>query len=413
MKKIALFLILVLALGLPFHGALTVFPPECFRYWKELVLGLLLGMSIGKMVWTWWKKRESFPILVNAEWLAFLFLLWGAVLVISSDDWQTALFAFRYLGFGFLVYLIFSRLFVFYGGVWKQEVFQKFSSYFVGSCLASVLFGVWAKFLGGFEVLRSFYSTTISSWVPGQALPLYHEANGVVRLQGGGSGPIEFSHLLLLAVFLSFYFKFGRSFWGRGFILLILLFGIYQSYSRAALLALVVGGGIWIFFQAFFKKWRKVCLVGSLFLVLGGGMFFGLSQDFQKKFLERGGTSEHFTRPLEAIQVGLDRPFLGHLGQLGPAARALHLREKNDDQALIAENVFVDYFAQLGIVGVFLAFAFFVSVFWRVQESWFPLIGGFLVVAHLATIFDMTPLSIAFFLVLSFIQKLSQKLFSR
>ena len=142
-------------------------------------------------------------------------------------------------------------------------------------------------------------------------------------------------------------------------------------------------------------------------------MFFGLSQDFQKKFLERGGTSEHFTRPLEAIQVGLDRPFLGHLGQLGPAARALHLREKNDDQALIAENVFVDYFAQLGIVGVFLAFAFFVSVFWRVQESWFPLIGGFLVVAHLATIFDMTPLSIAFFLVLSFIQKLSQKLFSR
>ena len=437
LKKVIGYLIVVLALGLPFHGVISVFLPDCFRFWKEAVLVILLGVVIYLELRTTLRfetKNPRSPLKKRGLIYSLLFLGWGSLLVFLSEDKQTAFVAFRYLGMGFLVYLIFSRLFTVYGEKWKEEVLQKFSRYFIWSCVASVLFGTWAKFLGGYEVLKQFYSTTISSWVPGQTLPLYHEAGGLIRMQGGSSGPIEFSHLLLVAIFLSLCWyppqssPFGkgggclssplrrgswRGFWVQTGIVIILFFGIYQSYSRAALLALVVGGGIWLAVQRFFQKWKRGFIGLLLVFVIGGGVFLGIDSSFRNKLLERGGTSDHFTRPIEAFQMGLYRPFLGSLGALGPAARAKKLSENNDDQAPIAENVFVDYFAQLGLIGLVLAIGFFVSVFWKVQKQWWPFVGGFLVVTNLATIFDMTPVAIVFFIMLSFLQNTFQTPVSR
>ena len=409
-KRMVAYLVLVLALGLPFHGVISVFLPDCFRFWKEVILAILLGIMMYEEVKNYLgcahtSPRPSFER--RGKW-AILFLLWGSLLILLNEDKVTALIAFRYLGIGFLVYLIFSSMFRIYGESFKREVIHKFSKYFIGSCVVSVLFGTCAKFLGGYEVLKQFYSTTISSWVPGQTLPLYHEAGGLIRMQGGSSGPIEFSHLLLGAVFLSLYSKTPLAPFIKGAVICVLLFGIYQSYSRAALLALLIGVVIWLLTEESLKRLRKG-FIGIIFMsVIGGGLHVFNTPELQQKLLERGGSSDHITRPIEAFEMGIEHPLLGNLGALGPAARAKNLSENNDDKAPIAENVFVDYFAQLGMIGLVLAIGFFVSVFWKVQKQWWPFIGGFLIVTNLATVFDMTPLAITFFIVLSFIQKTSQ-----
>ena len=405
MRNLSLLLVVLLGLLLPFHGAVTVFLPDYFRFWKEVVLIVLfLGVVFLEVRCYLRSNAKNPPNHLQKMGLIFsiLFLIWGGILVLLNEDKLTALIAFRYLGMGFLLYLIFSELFRFYGEEWKMQVMQKFSTYFIGSCIVSVGFGTWARFLGGFDVLKNFYSNTISSWVPGQILPLYHEAEGIIRMQGGSSGPIEFSHLLLVGVFLSLYMQTPRLLSFRVAVISLLLFGVYLSYSRAVLLALVVGVIIWIGTQDYFVKWKKWILAGILILGLGGGALLSIDSGFRTNFLERGGTSDHFTRPLQALQLGMEHPLMGNLGKLGPAARAKNLSENNDDRAPIAENVFVDYFAQLGIVGLIFAIGFFMSIFWKADKIWWPFIGGFFVVVSFATVFDMAPVSLLFFLLLFF-----------
>jgi len=364
---------------------------------------------------------------------ALLFLLWGGVLVLLSPDKSTALIAMRYLGFGFVIFLIMSRLIHYFGTKWKNEVFYKFSKLFVCSCVGSVLFGTWAEFVGGFDVLQNFYSTTISSWVPGQTLPLYHKASGVIRMQGGSSGPVAFAHLMMIGFFLCLYskslhshlslkshnstsvihdnkvslvhlFQMGRAYFLKWGLVLILIFGIYQSASRAAILGLVVGVVIWIIIQDRMKNWRGI-IIGLILGIIAGGMY-GIYQneDLQKKIMQRSGTVAHFTKPIEAIQKGLEYPIIGNLGKLGPAARSKNLRENNDDKALIAENVFADYFAQLGIIGLVMSMGFFVTVFRWANRGFWPICAAIFVTINLATVFDMTPVAILFFVIISFFE---------
>jgi len=102
------------------------------------------------------------------------------------------------------------------------------------------------------------------------------------------------------------------------------------------------------------------------------------------------------------------RPFTGNLGRLGPSARAKNLKEYNDDKAMIAENVFADYFAQMGLLGLALAVGFFVFLFRETAPQAWPFLVGTIVLANTATIFDMTPVSIFFFLLFAFFVSLQR-----
>ncbi len=415
LKSFVISLICVLGMFLPFHGLITTMTPDFFRFYKEIVLILCLGCVVFLEIWNFWKS--SWQSLSTPEKWAGLFLVWGGGLVAINPDWYHSVIAFRYLGTGFLIFLIFSRLIQYWGSEWGRKALKQFSICFVTSCVGAVIFGTWMKYGGGFEVMTHFYSSTISSWVPGQMIPIYHQVGDFIRMQGGSSGPIVFGHLLLLSLFLHFfvvrkklrnaecgmrnYLEFGICNLGSP---LCLLFGILQSGSRAAVLALIVGVVIWLGSQKEVWKWGKTwCGKMIIILVVGVGLL-GLA-NFQKELLLRAGTSDHFTRPIEAFQKALESPIMGNLGELGPAARAKNLTQNNDDKALIAENVFVDYFAQMGIFGFILAVGFFVSVFLRLPKEYWPFIGGFLVVVNLATIFDMVPLAMVVFLVLAFLSR--------
>jgi hypothetical protein len=416
---------IALAILLPWHGFITVFFPELFRFWKEGLL-VFLGLAaiaaeagngnLGSLV----TGRRLFVKKISAaaqhmtcvsppEVWAWVFFAWGTLLAFSQTDLTMGLTAWRYLGMGFLWFLILLRLRR-YGQIldpdWSKKVFHKFSTAFIFSNLVAVLFGIWAKFGGGFAFLKNFYSQTISSWVPGQTIPLYHEADDLIRLQGTSSGPIEFSHLLVVALFLAIISPLKKqnltAINCKLLTVILLLFGIWQSGSRAAGLAALIILGYWFYTvlksTQIWKKHQKIGRHLSLFLIITGSLLLTT----QTSLWQRAGTSDHFTRPVEAFQIGLQAPLWGQLGQLGPAARAKNLKENNNDQAPIAENVFVDYFAQLGLLGLILALGFFVSLFRQSEAPYRWFIGVALILMNLATIFDMTPIALSFFTLFAF-----------
>ncbi len=397
MPKKIYFLSLILGALLPFHGAITVFFPDYCRFWKEGVL-VILGLWV---LWNEIKRREfKLPL---PEKFALGFLVWGGLLIILSPEPRYALIAFRYLAMGYVAFFVFCRIKHYLQKDYKETVITPFLTAFITSCALSTLLGTWAMWGGGFEVLQNFYSQTISSWVPGQTIPLYHGASGIVRMQGGATGPIEFSHLLLvgLAGLCLFPLKAFADPKTKILVSIILLWGIYHSHSRAALLALVVGIIIYGVMKIDLKKQKKkvgALIAGLIVLVIGNLI---LNSKLQELLFQRGGTSEHITRPIEAIKLGITAPLTGNLGQIGPAARIKNLKENNDDKALISENVFVDYFAQMGILGVILALGFFWSLFIQSHKRYWSLFGSLLVVLNLATILDMTPLAITIFAGLS------------
>ncbi len=428
MKNIAKFLIALLGMSLPWHGLITVFLPEPFRYWKEIILLMILVVSLfmkepsislfsamTKHIKSFFVKNKKKNFWQKPIFYAALFLIWLGFLSGVEQNYYSSISA-RYLGFGFFVFIVISMLLK-KSGKKSQEFFLIFSTSFVVSALASVLFGIWAKFGGGFEVLQNYYSTTISSWIPGQTLPLYHEVAGFIRMQGGASGPVEFGYLLFVAIFLIL--KKNKKLKSLDLMFLIILFfGIWQSSSRAAL-----GGSFILLILFLFSKvknlpdkvlkYTKVWLVIVLFLALTKILVVNfLPKNPSEKINKfpsiinnlRTGDTEHFTRPLQAIKDGFKSPIYGDLGSYGPSTRMKNLIEKNNDQGKIAENIFVDYFVQLGLIGLFFVLAFWWTLFMSVSpQSQIFIFTTFLLV-NLATIFDMTPLSIIFFSVFAFLK---------
>lgn len=380
---------------LPLHGAMTVFGFEGIRYWKEVVL-LILGLYWvcieGRNILN--KKSVQFSRL---ELLSLLFLLWGIVLVFLSPDKGTAIQAFRYLGIGYGVFFLVSRLIS--GG---EEGIVTSVQYLVFGSLVSVVFGLWAHFLGGYEILQAWYSNTISSWVPGQSIPLYHETGGFIRMQGTSSGPVEFAHMLFLAVLVLPYARFSRRV--RRGIGILLITGILFSLTRAVWIGLAVYGIIILW-----QKWKWSVRKGSLILgilgLLGIGLLFFVPQ-LRQQLVERSGTKDHITRPIEVAKIGLQSPIQGSLGMVGPAARAKNLVENNDDKAPIAENVLVDYFAQTGIIGFLIALCFWWKIL-KLNKKSIQIVVPIILVMNMATIFDMTPLSISYFAILAFLAHIS------
>ncbi len=422
--------LVALATFLPWQGLISVLLPEVFRFWKEgilLVLILTLVMAQGSDLNSFFARFKTSKVYV----LSFLFLCWGLFLICINPDKSTTLTAFRYLGLGYLVFLVVGLLLENISKKDTKKYLKTFVTYFVGSASLSVLFGFWAQFGGGYDILGNLYSMTISSWVPGQGIPIYHQTSeGLVRMQGGASGPVAFGHLLVLALWANLFVikpKIWLYYRLSFLVTVLLLAGIYYSASRGALL----GGSflLSIFFVQYIVKTfsylasGKQGLMKKISRVLRRGFFMrriwiillallGLNQMTDIDILEklpkinqitemRISDSDHLTRPLEALEIWKTAPVLGNLGELGPAARAKNLNENNNDQAPIAENVWIDYLAQLGLFGFLLALGVWGLVFWETRFRTKVLLVIFLGLTQLATLFDMTPVSLAFFTLLA------------
>lgn len=412
------------------HGAVTVFLPEIFRWTKEILLG---GILLYVLVWLGWAFRvHRFSFFERANllwWLIFfvagyLFYLFGLVLL---DPTMQSLMAARYLALPWLGLLVGLLLAGIPSVLRTSPLDQRGELYFflvgiIMGCLVSVGFGIWMKFLGGIEVLSNYYSSTISSWVPGQALPLYHAIDGQIRMQGMSSGPVAFGHMMLVGVMGCWYLfrKFSHRTRLRAFLLglvFLFIFGIWESMSRGALVGLgVLGLGLlWEWYRSSIKAekapplslrggWgmmviKKYFFNSSLSKGLGGICMLGITLFFLISTVDRPGTIDHLTRPIEAVEMGLESRWIGDLGSVGPAARWANLRNNNDDSAFIAENVWLDIWLQTGLIGLI----FIGLILWQLW-SLLPGVGRVwlltvLVVTQFATLWDMVPVGLGMMVV--------------
>ncbi len=437
MTRVTYFLIGLFAFLLPLHGGISVFFPENFRWWKEILLMVLavlfvLNLCLNRHFWHHFRS-QVFPFnksfLLMPWFWSLMFLVWGVLLVVFSQDLHTSAVAFRYLGFGFFAFVLwFFWCKTLMKSAKNEESFGDvflhiFCTFFVFGVTVSVLFGGWAQFCGGFEIVSKFYASTISSWVPGQTLPLYHEAGGQIRMQGLSSGPIELAHLCLLGLVCLMGL---RQKWPKWSLLCfggVFLFGIYFTASRAVELVLLLVV-LFLALKPFLFKYLSI--ESLLFILLGLSLFLGTAKWIlttewaenntwlNQEVGARGGTMDHFTRPVEAVKSGIKTPMFGQVGQWGPAARAKNLAVNNDDKAPIAENVFADWFVQLGILGLLLGISFLVALcrqFW-IDQSFIGigLISMFIIPLNLATIFDMSPISLSFFTFLALLMVRSDEI---
>lgn len=427
LQRVKTLVLFVLGFALPWHGAITVFGPDFSRWWKELFLGLLIILVCAALYCD--KKNWRVPTLdLRSFWSStvvwgILFLLWGILLVLLNQDLHTALVAYRYLGLGVFTFLLGLIMWksryksVKNGHSFGLELFHKFCTGLTLGVFASTLFGVWGKFFGGYGLLDQWYSKTISSWVPGQTIPLYHQVGDFVRVQGASSGPVEYSHLVVLGLWYVLFFK-PESLLKRTnvrFVLsLVFLTGVWQSGSRAALMGalILLLAKLYITVKPKLRvlnfKWTidKAAAALLVLIVLTGMTKFTLSKsvlgemNFLSKNIVRISDIDHVKRPIEAFNVALGNPLFGVLGEFGPAARARNLKEHNNDHAPIAESVPFDIAAQMGFIGLFIWLGLMSLIFWQASTQLRVLIISFIPLMLLATIFDMTPLSISFYLIL-------------
>ncbi|MDH3324641.1 MAG: hypothetical protein OEL89_03315, partial [Candidatus Peregrinibacteria bacterium] len=138
--RLLTFLIILTAILLPWHGAISVFLPDDFKFWKEVIFGVLFLIMIGLEFFSFIRKRWN--KLNGGEVLAGLFCAWLAVLVLIGKGEFYQILAARYLGFGVFVFFVLSRILRNFDRKSQQVLLRSFVRPFVFSCILSVLFGV-------------------------------------------------------------------------------------------------------------------------------------------------------------------------------------------------------------------------------------------------------------------------------
>ena len=157
-------------------------------------------------------------------------------------------------------------------------------------------------------------------------------------------------------------------------------------------------------------KTKLMLVLVAIASVLMLHSFFSQFYDSRKDIFgfSRVGTEEHLKNPMSAISLGFRKPLLGNLAQVGAGAKIKNFRENNDDSALLPENIYAEILAQMGFLGLLFFVLFMVFLFKNSSKSgkFFVLCSVFL--GSLTSLFDMTPITISFFIVYALVIDYSQ-----
>ena len=355
-------IILLLAL-LPWHAFFVTWFSDFFfisssvlSLWKEFLILVLSGFFVKK-----WVQEKSFPIkFYFFDYIFFVFL--GIALlsaVFLTQDLTQSLLGFKY-DFSFFVLFYLIR-----GLIDTEEYKEKFLFIFLHSAFLSVLFGLVLYFFFPADILLYFgYSENISSYYPGQALPMYHMLadTGISRLASTFSSPNHFAFFLIIltSVLFAFYKKirsyvaFPLSGTGifstvvprdpclrrddkSGFITVVLFYAfiflsflaLILTFSRSAFLAF---GFIFLLYFLLpllqgegwgegLKNYKKIMLsilgVGGAIMLLG---FLVFPQFSQQMIVRTTSSSEHLNHSYKALQYVYQNPLGIGLGTAGPAS---------------------------------------------------------------------------------------------
>jgi hypothetical protein len=334
--------------------------------WKE---GLLLVLLIGslwqarKSNWQLWLKQPS-TIILGLYIMSLV--IFGTL---HTPDWKTWLLALR-TDLLFVPSLIFGIACQFIFDTEQKKQLLKWTCY---SLLIATSIGIVAWMFAPDIGLHFGYSPYESSYVENKPLPIYHclfiQDHCIPRLQATFSGPNQAGALMaLLLGLMAIVFQF--SWW-----LLIPLFALIITFSRSALIGVIIASIYWIP-----RKWLwKSGLIAVILLV---AILF-----WKPDLITHGLSSvEHWDKTNAGIEHIIQEPLGSGLGTAGPVSRRVFGEEK----ALISENWYLQIGEEAGIFSLLLLLLYtgwLIKDYLHQPDRQTALIGGVLLALSIQALF--------------------------
>ena len=394
LRSASIYLLKVLLVVLPFHAFLITFASKyllgstqdnlplasfLIASWKEILMCIIALLGIFKF------KKKSFHWLY-LDTLIVIFiaihLMWGGYQVLfREDEILQVIWGLRTNLEGLFIFWI-IRLFSF-----SKDQIHSCIKIIIISTSISLLFGGIQLVLPCEDLSVFGYTPYKSSWVSDKPLPCFHGVGkdlSVVRVMGTFAGPNQLSSFLLMTIFFTWYaLKQGLFLkYVSWFLLMWQVIFLFFTYSRGAILGLVVALGV-----AGLRKLppsRKgnyfALGVGILIFV---GIFFAISPSRLDSSLE------HIQKPLAGIQRVLDKPFGYGVGLAGPVSQRF---PSDGSKAHIAENWYIQIFEEIGIIGgiilIILCMTLLHSLYYKQKDSPLANLSKYVLLALVALIIN-------------------------
>lgn len=308
----------VLLAVLPFHAFLVTIgtrmlagtghaPLPMLAVWKEALLGVLLVVAFIE----WLKTRVLRIDLLDALILVLL-ILSVVVTAMTHGDLRLYLIGFKYDFVPLVAFLILRRV------SWSDAFFDRICRVLlaVGGIVAA--YGIIGMYLPQSFFVWLGYSDLHSLYQAHAPLAAFQQigGSGIRRIQSVMSGPNQLGLWLLLPFCIALVR--GRSIGRFGCALgSLVLLAIFLSLSRSALVASAVIITVLL--------WQR--LPRAIFLKLAGVLFavslvlsFAVLQLAPEVVVRAASTSDHISRPLQAMGIMVDYPLGLGLGTAGPAS---------------------------------------------------------------------------------------------
>lgn len=374
-------------LFLPFQFALSPWEGVDLAIIRPITLILVMFFILDGLV------RRSLYLPMGFS--AFFFSAFLCIASLSFFLAENTGFAFRKIGFLFSFLPLFPLLIIWLrtSAVARKKVL---TSFVMGAALLSGtgLSIFFAQFIFGLEKIFSFLLGQVLPFFLGDAFAqsvaihpsLLVNISGVTLLRASGvfPDPHIFSLFVALAVPFSLVLIFEsttqkmKHSWN--FVFVLLLAGVFLSFSRGAYMALLGGGSIFLWLSGIFQHphfYQKKKFFIPIFLLLLLLFTSPIGARFLSSFSgEDGSNKERLRLWQEAVLHISERPFLG-VG-LGNYSLLVHPEAAYRDPIYV-HNLFLDLAVEIGLVGLFFFLGLLIFAMkgmysqWKEEADWWAL----------------------------------------
>ena len=413
------FLIIIL----PFYVIIKVYSDKILDlgflgfFIKEFII-VLLFLSL---IYEYFLNKKNKDIKLQFDLIDYLILAfiwyWVGISLFNGLWFNSIFFWGRYDFLWFIVFMIYKH--------WKVFIKEKLTDLlklFMISASISLFLWIMVKFVLGEEILSFFWFTIeVAQFWFGGWIPIYQwvEASGIRRFQGILDSPLAMWYFLILFTWLFTHLNKKNVDYWVSFWIIILFSLVFLTYSRAAMLWVMVAVFILMLFsiKSLFKSHKKTLIN---FLIIWIIIISGFAYVFQDKlhnvFFRDGSTSGHITRMVTWVNRFIEKPLGSGLATSGPAYRNIIEWETTleTDRYYIPES----WFVQILVEWWFVYFSLFMAILFNISLNLYKRNNKYILVMFIWVlimnfflhVFEYTYITILLFLFLGLFYKQSNKI---
>ncbi len=402
-----------LLMYLPFHAFLSTWggthigPLWLWKSWKDIVIFIETLVVLG---WLGFHSSVLKSYLRQRLW-QMLAAFVAAVLLLTIVWWEknglSATLAGLAMDLRYFVVFFLGFVLIRFGSFSNEKTFAKVQKYIVGIGVVIALFGLLQVSLVPRDFLSSF------GYEKGVTIAPYLEIDAkspeLIRAFATLRGPNDYGAYLVMALLFTLAVPMSRRI--KILILGIIAAGIIVSFSRSALLAMIVAVGTWGFLR-YGKALRPYILPLFLAALVGGGIALAAAlanptirllvfhSSEHDSHLTEGNLDDHASAKVRGVQRVAANPLGCGAGCSGPASYY-------GSSPKISENYYLQIAEEYGIVGVMAWLGITTAAVIRLLYSWkqrlnlalFSTFAGLSVIGLFLHVWADDPLSMTWWLI--------------